>query len=179
MRIRRVPGRVKCKTKECQKKIFKGSMGQRDYCASCRRERQRICSMLHKRKMRNDPNYKNEQKIKMGQYYKKFRIKILNGQYARNKAVKVMVLTHYGKGGKLQCCWKGCLVIDLDCLTLDHINDDGYKERKGKTDAGGGTSFFWKLVQKDFPRGFQTLCGSHQWKKEILRRRRNRGKIKS
>src|SRR5271157_863346 len=48
--------------------------------------------------------------------------------YHRNREqrleLKESVLTFYGPRKNLGCCWEGCLVVDLDMLSLDHINDD-------------------------------------------------------
>lgn len=92
-----------------------------------------------------------------------------------NMLLKILVLTHYGKNGKLFCCWPGCDVKDVDCLTLDHVGDDGAKFRreltsKRKSGGGGGRETFRFVRKKGFPSGFQTLCANHQLKKEILRR---------
>jgi len=56
---------------------------------------------------------------------------ICNCTYRANAraSLKLEVLSHYGHG-KLQCAWPGCNVVDVDMLSLDHINNDGGKERK-------------------------------------------------
>lgn len=82
---------------------------------------------------------------------------------------KVEVLTHYGKDGRLQCCWSGCQETDIDVLTLDHVNNDGWEYRKRGGTRGRG---IYHLVRHaNYPDGFQTLCMNHQFKKEILRKR--------
>lgn len=85
----------------------------------------------------------------------------------RQKEIKATVLTHYGKGKKLQCCWPECKIDDLDILTLDHIENDGAKHRKeySKTGRGGGTQLYDLLIRNGFPKGFQTLCFNHNMKK--------------
>ena len=85
---------------------------------------------------------------------------------------KVVVLTHYGPNGVMRCSWKGCRVVDSDMLSIDHINDDGAKDR-GKS-IRGGQGLYCLLRRKKFPKGFQTLCYNHQVKKEILRRKEQR-----
>jgi hypothetical protein len=86
---------------------------------------------------------------------------------AQNQELKREVLTHYGKGGKLQCCWADCTVDDLDVLSLDHIEDDGAEHRKHI-----GTRIYRWAKRHGFPPTLQTLCMNHQWKKELTRRRR-------
>jgi len=84
-------------------------------------------------------------------------------------AVKIEVLSHYGKGGKLMCCWPKCKIKDVDMLTLDHEKDDGAKKRKNGEKTGyNGYRDLRKLNYSD---GYQTLCCNHNQKKEMMRRR--------
>jgi hypothetical protein len=98
---------------------------------------------------------------------------LLRGKFCEKHTImrrsrKVEVLTHYGKNKCLQCCWDGCTVIDLDMLSIDHVNNDGAEDRrKGRV----GTSLYNYLLSHDYPEGFQTLCFNHQMKKEITRKR--------
>jgi len=84
----------------------------------------------------------------------------------RRLEIKEEVLTHYGKGGKLCCCWYGCKVKDLDLLTLDHKNNDGAIARAEKKD-GTGFKLYSSVKRNGFPDTFQTLCWNHQWKKQM------------
>ena len=87
---------------------------------------------------------------------------------ARDAEIKLDVLSHYGKDGQLKCCWSGCEVDDPDMLSLDHLNNDGAKDRaQGKA----GIKHYRMLKKENYPDGFQTLCHNHQWKKELMRRR--------
>jgi len=86
-------------------------------------------------------------------------------------ARKLRVLSHYGKERNAQCCWEGCEVLDLDMLSLDHVNNDGAKDRNIR---GSGHMLYASVEKEGFPEGFQTLCHNHQWKKEITRRREAR-----
>jgi hypothetical protein len=82
------------------------------------------------------------------------------------KKLKRKVLTLYGKNKNLQCCWRGCTIKDLDMLTLDHKNDDGFLERKTTKGSGSVVAYRAALSQVDFEK-YQTLCWNHQWKKRI------------
>jgi len=93
-------------------------------------------------------------------------------QNASNLRLKIRVLSYYGKNGTLKCCWRNCQTIDIDLLTLDHINDNGHIHRKEGYEAG--VNGLRQLKQQNFPEGFQTLCANHQLKKELIRRRKNR-----
>jgi len=92
----------------------------------------------------------------------------------RREKVKKEVLTHYGKGGKLLCCWRGCKVCDIDMLSLDHVQNDGQKH---VSDAGirylGIRLYRW-AKRNGYPETLQTLCFNHQYKKEIVKRKKNR-----
>lgn len=101
--------------------------------------------------------------------YEKNKERRLARQTELGQQLKLETLTHYGKGGLLQCCWDGCQETDIDCLTLDHIENNGYQDR-GKGIRGSKT-LYRKLNKEGFPEGFQTLCGSHQLKKELIQRR--------
>jgi hypothetical protein len=90
---------------------------------------------------------------------------------ASNERLRIRVLTYYGKKGQLKCCWRNCNVTDLDCLTLDHIYDNGKSHRE--EGYKGGVNGYRQLERAGYPNGFQTLCGNHQLKKERIRRRGN------
>jgi hypothetical protein len=102
------------------------------------------------------------------------KIKISNRAVTRQEILKTEVLTHYGKHGKLKCCWEGCNVTDVDMLTLDHVNDDGFRhiENSGRR-LTGIRLYIWAKRNK-FPDTVQTLCGSHQLKKLISKRKEDR-----
>lgn len=89
----------------------------------------------------------------------------------RNTQLKLDVLSHYGPEGKLQCAWPECPVIDIDMLSLDHVKNDGAKDRQNGARGGGGCPLYDRVRKAGYPDGFQTLCHNHQWKKELMRRR--------
>lgn len=86
-----------------------------------------------------------------------------------NRRVKEQVLTHYG-GGKLACLH--CGITDIRVLTIDHIYNNGYKERQTKW--RGGVSLYYALRGGKFPEGYQTLCFNCQWIKELDNREQKR-----
>ena len=98
---------------------------------------------------------------------------IVYDQNTRKKvARKAKVLAHYSPNGVLGCSWEGCSITDIDMLSLDHINNDGAKDRRD-TNGASGDSLYRKAEQAGFPETFQTLCFNHQMKKERLLRRRH------
>jgi len=66
---------------------------------------------------------------------------------------KKQVLDKYG--GNCQCCGENRLPF----LTLDHINDSGYKHRKtiGVGPRGGHPFYLW-IIRNEYPVGYETLC---------------------
>lgn len=89
----------------------------------------------------------------------------------QNKQRKFKVLSHYGPNRHLGCCWDGCDVVDIDMLSLDHVNNDGAEHRKllsGQRSAAGTETYRW-VERNGFPPGFQTLCFNHQMKKQLQR----------
>ncbi len=85
------------------------------------------------------------------------------------RALKLEVLTHYGKEGRLECASLDCSITDIDMLTLDHVNNNGAAHRK---EIGNGKTMYNWVRKNGFPEGFQTLCANHQLKKEINLRRK-------
>ena len=81
--------------------------------------------------------------------------------------LKTRVLTHYSHNNLLKCCWDGCTINDVDMLTLDHTENNGADHRREIRSKGGISMYRW-AAKNNFPEGFQTLCGGHQLKKEII-----------
>ena len=83
-------------------------------------------------------------------------------------ALKYQTLSHYSKTGTPVC--NDCGFDDLRALCLDHINNNGNKDRlkiMGKNYAGSGSRFYVRLRQLDYPLGYQTLCANCNLIKEI------------
>ena len=80
-----------------------------------------------------------------------------------NNALKIDVLTHYGNG--ILRCVK-CNETRLNCLTVDHINNDGYKDKHNSFRSGN--SLYRKLKAGDYPEGYQTLCMNCNINKALL-----------
>jgi hypothetical protein len=78
--------------------------------------------------------------------------------------IKKTVFKHYSPNREIKCAT--CGISDLSLLTIDHINNDGYKDRKNNPAfrCGGHTLYRW-LIINDYPVGFQILCHNCNWKK--------------
>jgi hypothetical protein len=89
-------------------------------------------------------------------------------QHQSWEPLKREVLTHYSPKKRLRCSWRGCSINDLDMLSLDHVNNDGYKHiRPGRTSRVSGRELYRWTKDNNYPDTFQTLCWNHQWKKRI------------
>jgi len=108
------------------------------------REHNRRYYEKHKDKLR---------KIEALRSYKK-----LEGQRKCREKLKIRVLTHYGNG-KLACVM--CGESRLACLSLDHVENDGARHRKGLKQE----IYSW-IEHNNYPDGFQTLCMNCQWVKK-------------
>jgi hypothetical protein len=58
-------------------------------------------------------------------------------------------------GGYVCAC---CGETEPKFLSIDHINNDGAKERKSGVYGGSGTAFYLWLRKNAFPAGYQVLC---------------------
>ncbi len=71
---------------------------------------------------------------------------------------KRMVMDHYGPG-----C-RNCGETELAFLTIDHIDGSGNRDRKLNKNNAGKT-LYKKLINTDFPLGYQCLCWNCNYKK--------------
>jgi len=87
------------------------------------------------------------------------KIKYLNNtDYIRNQQKiyefnnKILIIKEYG--GKCACCGEDT----IEFLTIDHINNNGAKERKNTKQGTGGKLYRW-LIKNNFPKdNYQLLC---------------------
>ena len=96
-----------------------------------------------------------------------------NSVYRAN--IKLEVLTHYGPRETLGCCWEDCVVVDIDMLSLDHVNDDGNKHVDSKGKRISGDRVYRWTKNSGYPTNFQTLCMNHQQKKKLAKVRNDKG----
>lgn len=110
------------------------SDGETFYCSKCRKEKNLI-STLYRERHRKDYNEKQRG------YLRKYR-----------RRDKLIVLIHYsGNPPKCQCCGEN----HIEFLTIDHINNDGAKDRKKGL---MGHVFYKWLIKNGFPEGYRILC---------------------
>lgn len=69
-----------------------------------------------------------------------------------NRELRQDILEHYGgTPPKCDCCSE----VEIQFLTLDHINGGGNIERRKK---GGSASLFISLRKNGYPSGYRVLC---------------------
>jgi hypothetical protein len=114
----------------------------------------------HKEELRiKNAEYRKIHRKQILKYRREHRDEIKASLARRGQVLKKLVTEKYGdKNGGCICCG----VTELCFLSIDHIKDDGYKDRqenKGK--------LYWRLVKENFPKDFQTLCHNCQWGKRM------------
>lgn len=70
------------------------------------------------------------------------------------------VYAAYG-GFRCNCCGE----TERMFLSIDHVHNDGAKERKSGIYKSGGTGFYLWLRKSGFPQGYQVLCMNCQFGK--------------
>lgn len=94
--------------------------------------------------------YYKDNKEKLADYQK--RIYKDKAEYLRELRLerKNIVFSHYG--WKCNCCGES----EHKFLSIDHVNNDGYKERKGR--GGSSDIIYRKIIIENFPDTYQVLC---------------------
>lgn len=136
-----------------------------------------MTGMDNKQKAWNKYYAKNKEELNKGRrdrariaYEKNPKVFIERSQKYRDE-LKYQTLSHYSKTKEPGCGM--CGFKDIRALCLDHINNDGNKDRlkiMGKNYAGSGSRFYVKLRKLGYPKGYQTLCSNCNLIKEIEKR---------
>jgi len=95
-------------------------------------------------------------------------------KYSYRDRLKLEALRHYSAGEPL-CSF--CGVTDIDCLCLDHIQNNGAAHRKELgvgSRSSNGVNMYAAVKREGFPVGLQVLCANCNMKKEIVRKRQKR-----
>ena len=107
------------------------------------------------------PMTKREHDIK----YNKSHSEQIKLMYRRNKlTLKILIFQVYSEG-TMRC--KYCGYDNIDALSIDHIKNDGEKQRNKLHLEGSG--FYAWLRRNRFPSGYQVLCMNCQLLKRINR----------
>lgn len=122
------------------------------------RERLRELNRKYKRARRKPKIYKDWR-----------RVDILN-QRVKRQVLKREVLTYYGND---KCTCVRCGMDDIRCLSIDHINSGGAREREK---VGSGSRMYAWLKKMNYPEGYQTLCLNCQFIKRAELKEYGHGK---
>lgn len=126
----------------------------RPYCKTCQNKINRIhyWKTLDKQHIRSK-NYRKNNKEELRVKFKKWREELV-----------VETIFHYSNGTMKCAC---CSETEIKFLTLDHINNDGAKQRRKLKLAGGWRFYYW-LKLHNFPDdlALQVLCANCQLGKE-------------
>ena len=98
--------------------------------------------------------------IRLKSYYKNREVNIAK-QTEYRRRVKEACYAAYG-GYRCNCCG----ITEKSVLCLDHINNDGYANRKVIGSRGGIAIYLW-LIKNKFPDDFQVLCYNCNQSKRI------------
>ena len=99
-------------------------------------------------------------------YYMTHRSELLKVSREKHEVLKIDILTHYSTNNLPSCAW--CGISDTDVLCIDHINDDGYEQRKNNPSRCGSGLYKW-LRKNDYPEGYQVLCANCNLKKRLAK----------
>lgn len=102
-----------------------------------------------------------ERRKTASEYRSKFPNKVREQVHRSRLKLKRNVLSHYSQGS-LKC--KFCSEDRIECLTIDHVFNDGNLERKK---FKSGLSFYTWLRLNNYPspERYQVLCMNCQWYK--------------
>lgn len=101
--------------------------------------------------------YKERHKEYQRQWKIDNREKFKSKQKESIQKLKLEILEHYSKGTPI-CACPGCGVTEVLFLQIDHIEGDGYKQRKKSKEQRFGRQIIYWLKKNNFPEGFQILC---------------------
>jgi hypothetical protein len=106
-------------------------------------------------------NRQNKDKVKIqnkkSNQKRKINIRVQKREYRAK--VKAKVFNYY----KAVCSY--CGESRVNCLVVDHVNNNGIEERKV---IKNNTTLYNKIIKEGFPKSYQILCRNCNWKKFIL-----------
>jgi len=113
--------------------------------------------------------HKEKQRAWRRKWYSKHREQRLIAMKKWRTKLKIKVVFHYSNG-TMACAdplhlhlANDPFATDITCLSIDHIEGNGAKERK-ELDTEGQAFYSW-LIKNNYPEGYQVLCMNCQWKK--------------
>lgn len=83
-----------------------------------------------------------------------------HSQKAAKKRLEIKLRVLLAYGGKCACCGES----HFEFLTMDHVNNDGAKQRK---EIGNASAIYKWIIANNFPEGFQVLCFNCNFSKSV------------
>lgn len=117
------------------------------------------------KKYMEDPDNIKKVRAQQLKWYREHKDRVQKRMIEKRGDIKREVLAHYGGDLNRATCFN-CGEQRLDCLSIDHINNDGASHRKGMRNKGGQAFYSW-LKRNNYPTGYQTLCMNCQWIKQL------------
>ena len=112
----------------------------------------RIDQKLKEWKEKNKEKYGEYQKKFQSERYQKNKEQFVQEQLTRTAKYRNIV---YGAYGNICNC---CGETNSMFLTVDHVNNDGSKDKDKNGDRYSGTSLYIRIIKANFPPEFQILC---------------------
>ena len=131
---------VRCGTKKARPNLT--------LCEKCQGLHGSVAQKSLRKRLAEDPIFRDK---------KNKQVRISLTKYRRK--LKSEIIKKYG--GKCMCCGEKEIIF----LTIDHVNNDGNKERK--TYHSYGTPFYSKLLKEEISERYQLLCRNCNWGKHV------------
>ena len=113
----------------------------------------------------NQRRYRLSHKPKMAERMRRYRLEHpeyeatrKSKQQARTQALKTAVYAGYGN--QCACCGERTIAF----LTVDHVNNDGARERRSGVSLD---LIYRRIIESRFPDNYQLLCRNCNWGKHI------------
>lgn len=158
----RMPNKREYFTCEKCRLVLPSNSNRQKQCKMCRAQTQAAKSKAYR--LKNPLKYKNAVRNAMAKRPEYYRKQQESSSLVRRQKEKEAVMSHYSKGKNSCVC---CGQVGIEFLTIDHINNDGAKQRRELKTARGGASFYRWLRRNGYPGGYQVLCANCNLSKEI------------
>ncbi|MDE1828411.1 MAG: hypothetical protein KGH65_04585 [Candidatus Micrarchaeota archaeon] len=122
---------------------------------------------------KRDRTYYWKNRAKIRDYKIKNSAKIVLQRKIYKEGIRQDILSHYSNSIVPKC--KECGEKNRLLLTIDHINENGAKERRALGKKGGIEFYIW-LKRRDYPSGYQVLCYNCNWLKRYNNKETTRSK---
>jgi hypothetical protein len=122
-------------------------------CKSCFNLRMKETRKMQAYKIVFNPYQKEwQRKYRQTAKHKAWRKESLIKRAIKGKELKQIVVNHYG--GVCACCG----ISEICFLSIDHINNDGYKEKGHRKNRVSGYHLYQKIIRENYPDNLQIYC---------------------